>query len=321
MDDDFNTGGAFGELFEVVRALNRAANSLTPEDAAGFADYRRGMVVLKELTQLLGLFREIREAPKAASDGLTPGLLDLLVDAADRRARGRTSSCPTRSATSSAPSASFWKTGPTARSGGSSRGAERVLSHCVPGKGPNRWPKASGASKAEILERVPGRVVGVDPGLNVTGYAVLDPSRRGAYVVEAGVIRTKGAGDVDGAPAGGHPSGADRGARRLPGVGPGPGTGPQPRRHPRTAILMAHARGVIVLAAVQRGLTVFGYAAARIKKTLTGSGKAPKEQMQHAIKTELGLELLPEPHDVADACAVALCHFQIARNKRAVEEH
>ena len=75
---------------------------------------------------------------------------------------------------------------------------------------------------------------------------------------------------------------------------------------------MAHARGVIVLAAAQRGVPVFGYAAARIKKTLTGSGKAPKEQMQHAIQTELGLDRLPEPHDVADACAVALCHFQIA---------
>ena len=60
-----------------------------------------------------------------------------------------------------------------------------------------------------------------------------------------------------------------------------------------------------------------GYAASRIKKTLTGSGKAGKEQMQHAIQVELGLDKLPEPHDVADACAVALCHFQIARNLRA----
>ena len=90
-------------------------------------------------------------------------------------------------------------------------------------------------------------------------------------------------------------------------------------RHPRTAILMAHARGVIVLAAALRGAEVHGYAAARIKKTLTGSGKAPKEQMQHAVKTELGLDLLPEPNDVADACAVALCHYQIERNRRAVE--
>ncbi len=84
--------------------------------------------------------------------------------------------------------------------------------------------------------------------------------------------------------------------------------------HPRTAILMAHARGVIVLSAAERGVPVVGYAASRIKKTLTGSGKAPKEQMQHAIRVELGLDRLPEPHDVADACAVALCHYQISRN-------
>ena len=80
---------------------------------------------------------------------------------------------------------------------------------------------------------------------------------------------------------------------------------------------MAHARGVIVLAAALRGVPVFGYAATRIKKSLTGSGKAPKEQIQHAIKLELGLETLPEPHDVADACAVALCHFQMMRNGQA----
>jgi crossover junction endodeoxyribonuclease RuvC len=90
-------------------------------------------------------------------------------------------------------------------------------------------------------------------------------------------------------------------------------------KHPRTSILMAHARGVIVLAAAERGVPVVGYAATRIKKTLTGSGKAGKEQMQHAIQLELGLDKLPEPHDVADACAVALCHYQIARNLRAIE--
>ena len=79
MDDDFNTGGALGELFEVIHALNRAANSLTAENAAGIDEYRRGMVALKELTQLLGLFGEIREAPRPDQDGLTPDLLDLLV--------------------------------------------------------------------------------------------------------------------------------------------------------------------------------------------------------------------------------------------------
>ena len=91
-------------------------------------------------------------------------------------------------------------------------------------------------------------------------------------------------------------------------------------RYPRTAILMAHARGALMLAAAQHHTPVFGYAATMIKKTLTGNGRAPKAQIQHAIMTELRLEGLPEPHDVADACAVALCHFHVSRNQRGLEE-
>jgi crossover junction endodeoxyribonuclease RuvC len=166
---------------------------------------------------------------------------------------------------------------------------------------------------------VPGRVLGIDPGLNVTGYAVVEPSRRGPFVVEAGVIRP------------GSAASSEMGERLLrlhQGVievldafSPTSLALEQVHSHvdhPRTAILMAHARGVIMLAAAERGVPVFGYAASRIKKSLTGSGKAPKEQMQHAIRTELGLDRLPEPHDVADACAVALCHFQIERNGRSL---
>jgi crossover junction endodeoxyribonuclease RuvC len=78
--------------------------------------------------------------------------------------------------------------------------------------------------------------------------------------------------------------------------------------HPRTAILMGHARGVILLAAGQRDLPVVSYAAGRIKKLITGNGQASKEQVQRAIQRELSLPRLPEPPDVADALAVALCH-------------
>jgi crossover junction endodeoxyribonuclease RuvC len=165
---------------------------------------------------------------------------------------------------------------------------------------------------------VAGRVVGIDPGLNVTGYAVIEPSPRGALVVEAGILRLRSGGSLE---------------RRLSVIYQGmieileafpPSALALEQvhshvKHPRTAILMAHARGVIVLAATQREVPVFGYAAARIKKILTGSGKASKEQIQHAIRTELGLDRLPEPHDVADACAVALCHFQTERGRRAHE--
>ena len=166
----------------------------------------------------------------------------------------------------------------------------------------------------------PSRVLGIDPGLNVTGYAVLEPSSRGPFVIEAGVVRpnssSKGIGErlryiheaiieiLDAFPP------TSVALERIH----------SHVRYPRTAILMAHARGAIVLAAAQRQTPVFGYAATRIKKTLTGNGRAPKAQMQHAIMTELGLDDLPEPHDVADACAVALCHFHISRNQVGLTE-
>ena len=163
-----------------------------------------------------------------------------------------------------------------------------------------------------------GRVLGIDPGLNVTGYAVVEPGRSGARVVEAGVIRA----GRDASAMGARLETIHNGILEILDAYPPSALALEQVHshagHPRTAILMAHARGVIVLAAALRGVPVVGYAASRIKKSLTGSGRAPKEQMQHAIRTELGLDRLPEPHDVADACAVALCHFQIERNLRAL---
>ena len=79
--------------------------------------------------------------------------------------------------------------------------------------------------------------------------------------------------------------------------------------HPRTAILMAHARGVLMLAAAQKQVPVVSYNATKVKKSITGSGRASKEQIQYTMMRELNLPKLPEPPDVADALAVALCHF------------
>ncbi len=90
--------------------------------------------------------------------------------------------------------------------------------------------------------------------------------------------------------------------------------------HPRTAILMGHARGVIFLAAAQRDLPVVSYNATRIKKTITGNGRASKDQVQRTIQRELGLVLLPEPPDVADALAVALCHYYQLKMPKTITE-
>ena len=185
---------------------------------------------------------------------------------------------------------------------------------------------ATAARRSERGDEAPdrmrdGRVLGIDPGLGVTGYAVVEPSRAGPFVVEAGVLRARGgaAKTMDGRLKVIH-----EGVLEVLDAFPASALALEQvhshAKHPRTAILMAHARGVIVLAAALRGVPVFGYAAARVKKTLTGSGRAPKEQMQHAVRTELGLDVLPEPHDVADACAVALCHYQISRNRRLLDD-
>jgi cysteinyl-tRNA synthetase len=79
MDDDFNTGGAIGELYEMIHALNRFANNLTTASPEGLDEYRRGMGVLKELTQVLGLFRAPIAKAEPKQDRLTGPLLDLLV--------------------------------------------------------------------------------------------------------------------------------------------------------------------------------------------------------------------------------------------------
>src|SRR5262245_44408362 len=155
------------------------------------------------------------------------------------------------------------------------------------------------------------RILGIDPGLNVTGYAVLEAGERGPRVVEAGVVR--------GAEGREKAEMADRLHNLYTGIveileqyRPGVMVVEQlyaHYEHPRTAILMAHARGVIFLAGGQRGIPVLSYNATQIKKTITGSGRAGKAQVQRAIQRELGMARPPEPPDVADALAVALCQY------------
>jgi crossover junction endodeoxyribonuclease RuvC len=89
---------------------------------------------------------------------------------------------------------------------------------------------------------------------------------------------------------------------------------------PTTAILMGHARGVIILAAADAGIPVVSYRATQIKKTITGNGHAAKWQMQEAVRRELNLQTLPEPPDVADALAIAMCHCYLTRHEMRAAE-
>jgi crossover junction endodeoxyribonuclease RuvC len=158
----------------------------------------------------------------------------------------------------------------------------------------------------------PARILGLDPGLQVTGYAVLEPGPR---ICEAGVIRSsEGRAPADMASR--LVSLYDSIVEVVSQFRPEVAVVEQLYAHydhPRTAILMAHARGVLLLAAAKHGLPVVSYNATRIKKTVTGSGRAPKDQVQRTIQRELGLAQLPEPPDVADALAAALCHYYVQR--------
>lgn len=156
------------------------------------------------------------------------------------------------------------------------------------------------------------RILGIDPGLRITGYAVLEAQPRAPLVCEAGILRADDSTTL-----------ADRLLNLYTGIvevceqfRPSVVAVEQlysHYKHPRTAILMGHARGVIFLAAGQRGLPVVSYNATRIKKTITGNGHASKEQMQRTIQRELSLAKLPEPADVADALAAALCHCYVRK--------
>jgi crossover junction endodeoxyribonuclease RuvC len=155
------------------------------------------------------------------------------------------------------------------------------------------------------------RILGIDPGLQITGYAVIESSSNGPHIREAGVIRSsEGKTSIDMAPR--LCSLYEGLVEVLDQFSPDVVAVEQlyaHYEHPRTAILMGHARGVIFLSAGQRNLPVASYNATSIKKAITGNGRASKEQVQRTIQRELNLTAAPEPPDVADALAVALCHY------------
>jgi len=80
----------------------------------------------------------------------------------------------------------------------------------------------------------------------------------------------------------------------------------------RSALLLGHARGVAMLAAVEAGLPVVEYTPAEIKMAVAGYGRAEKSALQQMVKLLLGLDTAPTPHDASDALAAAICHAHAA---------
>jgi crossover junction endodeoxyribonuclease RuvC len=162
------------------------------------------------------------------------------------------------------------------------------------------------------------RILGIDPGLNITGYGVLERNEKNPKqprVIEAGVVRGAVKQPLPDRLAEIHAGVAEVIATLKPDVMALEQLYSHVA-HPRTSILMGHARGVICLAAAEAGIPVVHYPATQIKRILTGNGRASKEQMQMAIQRELRLDDMPEPPDVADALAVAVCHYYLGRTEQ-----
>jgi len=162
------------------------------------------------------------------------------------------------------------------------------------------------------------RVLGIDPGLSITGYGLIETAFPVPTLIEAGVLRNRSGEALE---------------KRLRELYEGilkviengnPKTVAVESlfsnyKHPTSALQMAHARGVLFLAAAQAGLPVFSYEPARVKKSLTGRGRASKRQVQDMIQSVFSLDRLPEPPDVADALAVALCHANTLKSGTVID--
>ncbi len=152
------------------------------------------------------------------------------------------------------------------------------------------------------------KILGIDPGLKRTGYAVLKMGSRKPIVVEGGIIRTKPENSL---------------AERVHEIGKSLSELLSTHqidtlaieqvfslpKNPKSALLMAHARGTILYVARTHNLNVIHYTPTQVKRILTGTGKAAKDQVELAVRQELGFKAQLEPHDLADAFAIAICHF------------
>ena len=169
----------------------------------------------------------------------------------------------------------------------------------------------SGASGAGSGAGPAGRVLGVDPGLAVTGWAVLEGGAQRPRLVASGTLRTRA---------------ADERSLRLRAIADGLAariSEHAPREvaieqqfvaeNVRSAMAIGEARAAAMIAAAAAGLPVFSYAPTAVKESVAGFGGAPKEQVGEMVALQLGLAEPPRPLDVSDAIAVALTRLAEAR--------
>lgn len=154
-------------------------------------------------------------------------------------------------------------------------------------------------------------ILGIDPGIATLGFAIISKEKNCVSLIDYGIIETPKDENL-----------AVRLAMLEEGItllikkfNPGEVSVEELffAKNTKTAIQVAHARGVVLLTAVKNCGRIFEYTPLQIKQALTGYGRADKQQIQQMVKVLLKLKSIPRPDDAADACAVALCHAQTSK--------
>lgn len=151
------------------------------------------------------------------------------------------------------------------------------------------------------------RVLGVDPGLRTTGYGVVDAAGGRYELVEGGVLRPKTTLGLEARLAQLHAAMLEVVRATRPDCMVVEELWSAPK-HPPTAVLMGHARGVIALAAGVCAVSFQELSHVTVKRALTGNGAARKDRVKAMVCVHLGLKVAPEPDDVSDALALALVY-------------
>lgn len=150
------------------------------------------------------------------------------------------------------------------------------------------------------------RIIGIDPGIAITGYGIIEKEGNRFTPVDYGKVTTSAGQDT---------------CKRLVSVyndlirifeiyNPQCAAVEELffNKNAKTAMVIGQARGVAILAAANAGLDIYEYTPLQVKQAVVGYGRAQKKQVQYMVKLLLNLKEIPRPDDVADALAVALCH-------------
>lgn len=162
-------------------------------------------------------------------------------------------------------------------------------------------------------------ILGIDPGMAILGYGVVEQIGNSLKVIDYGVVNT--------------PSDMKT-SQRLTVLFEAVGQlieryRPEAaaveelffNKNAKTALSIGHARGVAILAAALKGIDVYEYTPLQVKQAVAGYGRASKQQVQQMVRMLLGLKEIPKPDDAADALAVSICHLHsIALQKKLQHE-